>query len=60
MILWHRALSFPDVIADGPEAEWDVTIITMSLLGSTLPTLCFMAPDASRGLLGAVSLEEFG
>lgn len=26
----------------------------------TLSTLCFMAPDASPGLLGAVTLEEFG
>lgn len=48
------------IFANGTEAEWDVTVITMSLLGSTLPTLCFMAPDGSPGLLGAVTLEEFG
>lgn len=50
----------PVVFANGTEAEWEVTVITVSLLGPTLPTLCFMAPDASPGLLGAVTLEEFG
>ena len=48
------------VFANGTEAEWEVTLITIALLGSSLPTLCFMAPDASPGLLGAVTLEEFG
>lgn len=48
------------VFANGAEAEWDVTAVTLSLLDSTLPTLCFMAPDSSPGLLGAVALEEFG
>ncbi len=48
------------IFANGTEAEWDVTIITMALLGSKLPTLCFMAPDSSPRLLGAVTLEEFG
>lgn len=41
-------------------AEWDVTAVTLSLLDSTLPTLCFMAPGSSPRLLGAVTLEEFG
>ena len=48
------------VFANGTEAEWDVTAVTLSLLDSTLPTLCFMAPDSSPGLLGAVTLEDFG
>jgi predicted aspartyl protease len=48
------------LFANGTEAEWDVTVITLSLLGPVLPTLCFMAPDSSPGLLGAVTLEEFG
>lgn len=48
------------VFANGTEAEWDVTAVTLSLLDSTLPTLCFMAPNSSPGLLGAVTLEEFG
>ena len=45
------------VFANG---KWDVTAVTLSLLDSTLPTLCFMAPDSGPGLLGAVTLEEFG
>ncbi len=48
------------LFANGTEVEWEVTVITISLLGPTLPTLCFMAPDGSPGLLGAVTLEEFG
>lgn len=48
------------VFANGTEAERDVAVITIALLGPALPTLCFMAPDASPGLLGAVTLEEFG
>lgn len=48
------------VFANGTEAEWEVTAVTLSLLDSTLPTLCFMAPDSSPSLLGAVTLEEFG
>jgi predicted aspartyl protease len=48
------------VFANGTEAEWDVTAVTLSLMDSTLPPLCFMAPDSSHGLLGAVTLEEFG
>lgn len=48
------------VFANAAEAEWEVTVITLSLLGPALPTLCFMAPDGSPGLLGAVTLEEFG
>lgn len=48
------------VFANGSRAEWEVTVITLSLLGAVLPTLCFMAPDGSPGLLGAVTLEEFG
>lgn len=48
------------IFANGTEAEWDVTIITIAVLGSQLPTLCFMAPNSSPGLLGAVTLEEFG
>ena len=48
------------VFANGTEAEWDITAVTLSLLDSTLPTLCFMAPDSGPGLLGAVTLEEFG
>ncbi len=48
------------LFANGTETEWEVTVITISLLGPTLPTLCFMAPDGSPGLLGAVTLEEFG
>lgn len=48
------------VFANGTEAEWEVTVITLSLLGPVLPTRCFMAPNASPGLLGAVTLEEFG
>lgn len=48
------------VFANGTEAEWEVTAVTLSLLDSTLPTLYFMAPDSSPGLLGAVTLEEFG
>ena len=48
------------VFANGTETEWDVTVISISLQGVVLPTLCFMAPDGSPGLLGAVTLEEFG
>lgn len=48
------------VFANGVEAEWEVTAITLSLQGQTLPTLCFMASESSPGLLGAVTLEEFG
>jgi predicted aspartyl protease len=48
------------VFANGARAEWEVTVITLNLLGSVLPTLCFMAPDGAPGLLGAVTLEEFG
>lgn len=48
------------VFANGTEAEWDVTVINLSLFGPVLPTLCFMASDGSPGLLGAVTLEEFG
>ena len=50
----------PVVFANGAEAEWEVAVITLGLLGPVLPTLCFMAPNASQGLLGAVTLEEFG
>ena len=48
------------LFANGTEAEWEVAVITISLLGMTLPTLCFMAQDGSPGLLGAVTLEQFG
>jgi predicted aspartyl protease len=48
------------VFANGVEAEREVTVVTLSIDGAVLPTLCFMAPDASPGLLGAVTLEEFG
>lgn len=48
------------VFANGTEDEWDVTVVTLMLLESTLPTLCFMAPDTGPRLLGAVTLEEFG
>ena len=59
--LGYRAVGRRQVMfANGTEAEWEVTVITMSLLGPTLPTLCFMASNSAPGLLGAVTLEEFG
>jgi predicted aspartyl protease len=38
------------IFANGVEAEWEVAVITLSLHGQTLPTLCFMAPAPSPGL----------
>ncbi len=59
--LGYRSLGRRQVVfANGTEAEWEITAVTLSLLDSTLPTLCFMAPDSGPGLLGAVTLEEFG
>ena len=59
--LGYRAVGRRQVMfTNGTEAEWEVTVITMSLLGPTLPTLCFMASTSAPGILGAVTLEEFG
>ena len=47
------------LLADGREEEWPVGVVSMTLEGQEVPTLCLIGPDGGPALLGAVTLEEF-
>lgn len=47
------------LLADGREEEWPVGVVSMTLEGQEVPTLCLIGPDGGPALLGVVTLQEF-
>jgi clan AA aspartic protease len=47
------------LLADGTEHEWPVALVSITLEGQELPTVCLIGPNGGPALLGAVTLEEF-
>jgi predicted aspartyl protease len=47
------------LLADGREDEWPVGVVSMTLEGQEVPTLCLIGPKGGPARLGAVTLEEF-
>jgi len=46
-------------LADGREETWQVSVVSVQILGQDGPTFCLIGPSGGPALLGAVTLEEF-
>jgi len=47
------------LLANGREEEWPIGLVSVTLEGQELPTVCLIGPNGGPALLGAVTLEEF-
>src|SRR2546428_13261802 len=46
------------LLANGPEEEWPIGLVLMTLENQDLPTVCLIGPNGRTGLPGASTLAE--